>query len=89
VIDGSGKVLMPGLINAHMHFYSTFARGLTKAKPSRNFLEILNNLWWRLDKKLGHADTYYSAIIPLIDAIRKGTTTIIDHHASPFAIEDL
>ncbi len=86
VIDASGKLVMPGFINAHMHFYSTFARGLGKAAPSRSFIEILNNLWWRLDKKLTNTDSYYSAVIPLINAIRKGTTTIIDHHASPFAI---
>ena len=86
VIDASGKLVMPGFINAHMHFYSTFARGLGKAAPSKNFVEILNNLWWKLDKQLTNADSYYSAVIPLINAIRKGTTTIIDHHASPFAI---
>ena len=86
VIDAAGKLVMPGFINAHMHFYSTFARGLGKADPSRNFMEILNNLWWRLDKQLTNADSYYSAVIPLINAVRKGTTTIIDHHASPFAI---
>jgi putative selenium metabolism protein SsnA len=85
VIDAHGKLIMPGFINAHMHFYSTFARGLGKAAPSRNFTEILNNLWWRLDKKLSVADSYYSAVIPLINAVRKGTTTLIDHHASPFA----
>ena len=86
VVDASGKVVMPGFINTHMHFCSTFARGLGKAAPSRNFVEILNNLWWRLDKKLTNADSYYSAVIPLVDAVRKGTTTLIDHHASPFAI---
>jgi len=86
VIDAAGKLVLPGFINAHMHFYSTFARGLGKAAPSRNFVEILNNLWWRLDKKLTNADSYYSAVIPLINAVRKGTTTLIDHHASPFAI---
>ena len=86
VIDASGKLVMPGFINAHMHFYSTFARGLGKAEPSRNFVEILNILWWRLDKQLTNADSYYSAVIPLINAIRKGTTTLIDHHASPFNI---
>ena len=47
---------------------------------------MLENLWWRLDKKLTHQDSYYSALIPLIDAVRKGTTTIIDHHASPLAV---
>ncbi|MFA6093324.1 MAG: putative aminohydrolase SsnA [Elusimicrobiota bacterium] len=85
VIDASGKVVMPGFINAHMHFYSTLVRGLGKAAPSKDFQEVLHNLWWRLDKKLSLEDSYYSALIPLIDAVRSGTTTLIDHHASPFA----
>jgi putative selenium metabolism protein SsnA len=85
VIDASGKVVMPGFINAHMHFYSTLVRGLGKAKPSKDFQEVLENLWWRLDKKLVMEDVYYSAMFPLIDAVRNGTTTLIDHHASPFA----
>jgi putative selenium metabolism protein SsnA len=86
VIDANGSVIMPGFINTHMHFYSTLVRGLGKAAPSKNFVEVLNNLWWRLDKKLTLADTYYSALIPLIAAIRSGTTTLIDHHSSPFAV---
>jgi len=86
VIDARGKVVMPGFINAHMHFYSTLVCGLGKAEPSKNFNEVLNNLWWRLDKKLLLEDCYYSALIPMINAIKRGTTTLIDHHASPFAI---
>lgn len=86
VIDAHGKLVMPGFINAHMHYYSTFSRGLTKAVPATNFVDILNNLWWRLDKKLTLEDNYYSAVIPMIDAVKKGVTTLIDHHASPFAI---
>ncbi|MFA6028220.1 MAG: putative aminohydrolase SsnA [Elusimicrobiota bacterium] len=85
VVDASGKVVMPGFINAHMHFYSTMVRGLGKAKPSKDFGEVLENLWWRLDKKLALEDCYYSAKLPLIDAVKRGTTTLIDHHASPFA----
>jgi putative selenium metabolism protein SsnA len=85
-IDASGKVVMPGLINAHNHFYSTFARGLTKAKPSKDFMGVLRNLWWRLDRALTAEDCYYSALIALLDSIRHGTTTIIDHHASPNAV---
>jgi putative selenium metabolism protein SsnA len=69
-----------------MHFYSTLVRGLGKAKPSRDFNEVLHNLWWRLDRVLNIDDVYISAIIPLIQAIRAGTTTLIDHHASPGAI---
>lgn len=85
-IDASGKVVMPGFINVHHHFYSTLVRGLGKAAPSKNFNEVLENLWWRLDKKLLMEDIYYSALISAIDAVKHGTTTIIDHHASPGAI---
>ncbi|MBI5403022.1 MAG: putative aminohydrolase SsnA [Ignavibacteriae bacterium] len=86
VIDASGKVVLPGFINAHMHFYSTLVRGLGKAKPSGNFVEVLENLWWRLDKVLLPEDNYYSALIMLINGIKRGTTTFIDHHSSPHAV---
>ena len=85
VIDASGKAVMPGFINAHMHFYSTLVRGLGKANPSKNFNEVLQNLWWRLDKKLDADTNYYSALIMAVNAIKHGTTTLIDHHASPFS----
>jgi putative selenium metabolism protein SsnA len=55
-------------------------------EPAVDFLGVLKKLWWRLDKQLVLDDCYYSALIPLIDAVKKGTTTVIDHHASPFAV---
>ncbi|HOK41364.1 MAG TPA: putative aminohydrolase SsnA [bacterium] len=86
-IDGENKVIMPGYINAHHHLYSTFARGMSlKDEAPVNFVQILERLWWRLDKALKEEDIYYSAMIPLIDCIKKGATTIIDHHASPYNI---
>jgi putative selenium metabolism protein SsnA len=85
-LDAAGKIVMPGLINAHTHFYSTFARGLTKTKPAKDFSGVLKNLWWRLDSALTTEDCYYSALIALLDSIRHGTTTVIDHHASPQAV---
>ena len=85
VIDARGKIVMPGFINAHMHFYSTFARGLTKAVPAGNFPSILRNLWWRLDRRLTLVDCYFSTLVAGLEAIRHGTTTIFDHHSSPSA----
>lgn len=85
-INAKGKVIMPGFINTHMHFYSTLVRGLGKAAPSKDFVEVLKNLWWKLDKALCLEDCYYSALIMILNAIRHGTTTLIDHHASPHAV---
>jgi putative selenium metabolism protein SsnA len=85
VLDARNQLVMPGLVNAHMHFYSTLVRGLGKMEPSADFQEVLDHLWWRLDRKLGLDEVEVSAEIILLDAIRKGTTTLVDHHASPFA----
>ncbi|MCO5387607.1 MAG: putative aminohydrolase SsnA [Desulfosporosinus sp.] len=86
-IDARGKLIMPGMINTHMHLYSTFARGMdSKSKPPKNFGDILEGLWWKLDKLLTLDDVYYSGLTPLIECIKTGTTTIVDHHASPMAI---
>jgi putative selenium metabolism protein SsnA len=86
VLDAGGMLVLPGFINAHTHLYSTFACGLYRVRPSSSFLEVLENLWWRLDKTLTLEDCFYSALPALIASIRCGTTTLIDHHASPFAI---
>jgi putative selenium metabolism protein SsnA len=86
VLAATGKLVLPGLVNAHMHFYSTLVRGLGKAAPSATFQEVLENLWWRLDRKLSLDDVEVSARVILVDAIRKGTTTLVDHHASPGAV---
>ncbi len=83
-IDAGGRLIMPGLINAHHHLYSTFARGFTPPGPqATNFDENLKRLWWKLDAALNSEDVYYSALLALMDSARAGCTTIIDHHASP------
>ena len=84
VLDAGGGVVMPGLINAHHHLYSTFARGFTPpGRAAGNFQEILEYLWWKLDHALDAEDVYHSALLALLDGIRLGCTTVIDHHASP------
>lgn len=83
-LDAEGGLIMPGLINTHMHFYSSFARGMDlKAESPRVFDEILRKLWWRLDRTLTLEDVYYSASVAMIDCIKNGVTTVFDHHASP------
>jgi putative selenium metabolism protein SsnA len=86
-VDAHGRVIMPGLINPHMHLYSTFARGMAlKDAAPDNFAQILERLWWRLDKVLTLDDVYLSAMVAMIDCIRNGATTIFDHHSSPGAV---
>lgn len=84
VIDCEGAVVMPGLVNGHTHLYSALAVGMPPPpKQPRNFLEILQFVWWRLDQALDAESIETSARIGALDALRVGTTTLIDHHASP------
>jgi putative selenium metabolism protein SsnA len=83
-VDCSGKIILPGFICAHHHFYSTMARGMAvPGEPAENFVQILERLWWKVDRAILDEDILLSAQLPLIDCIRNGTTTVIDHHASP------
>ena len=86
--NAGGGLIMPGFLCTHTHFYSAFARGMAiPGEPPRNFLEILERLWWRLDKLLTLEDIRASAEVYMADAIRHGTTCIVDHHASPNAVD--
>ena len=87
-VDAGGQLLMPGLICAHTHFYGAFSRGMAipGAAPA-DFLQILQKLWWPLDQSLTLKDVGSSTLVCLIDAIKHGTTTLFDHHASPNAID--
>ena len=86
-LDARGQLVMPGNLCAHTHFYGAFARGMAiPGDPPKDFPEILERLWWKLDKALTLDDVRYSALVCLVDAVKHGTTTLIDHHASPNAI---
>ena len=96
-VDAQGGVIMPGLINAHTHIYSGLARGLAiEGNNPTNFLEILEGMWWNIDRHLTMDGTRASAYATVLDCIRDGVTTIFDHHASfceipgsLFAIKDV
>ncbi|MBK6793953.1 MAG: putative aminohydrolase SsnA [Anaerolineales bacterium] len=86
--DVNGQYVMPGGICAHTHFYGAFARGMAIPGPApKDFPEILKKLWWPLDRSLDAEGVRYSALVCLVDAIKHGTTTLIDHHASPNSID--
>lgn len=89
VIDGTDRLVYPGLVCSHHHYYSGLSRGvMAEIGPTPDFVSTLKNLWWRMDRALDEESTYYSGIISSIDAIMAGTTAVIDHHASPSYISD-
>jgi putative selenium metabolism protein SsnA len=86
--DCSGTLIVPGNVCAHHHLYSALARGMPyELEPPANFVQILQRVWWRLDRALDEPAIRLSALRGGLDALHAGTTTIIDHHASPNAID--
>ena len=87
-IDAKGMVIMPAFINAHSHIYSGLARGLSiNGHNPTNFFEVLDGMWWNIDRHLTLEDTRRSAYTTYIDSIKTGCTTVFDHHASYCEIE--
>jgi len=88
LIDGRGKIVFPGIVCSHHHIYSALSRGiLAPIGPTNDFVSILKNLWWRLDRAIDRDALRFSTLVASLDAIRCGATAIIDHHASPSFIE--
>ncbi len=78
----------PGLVCAHHHLYSALARGMPAPPHTPNgFREILEFIWWRLDRALDLDTIEWSAKLGALEALESGCTAIIDHHESPEAIE--
>lgn len=83
VVNAHGKLIMPGFINAHHHIYSALARGLSiPGNNPTNFNEILEGLWFFLDRHLKKEDVWASAVATYLACIENGVTSIFDHHAS-------
>ncbi|MCD6500013.1 MAG: putative aminohydrolase SsnA [Deltaproteobacteria bacterium] len=82
-----GRVVTPALVVAHHHLYSALARGMPgPAEPPRTFIEILERVWWVLDRTLGPESVELSGLVGLIGALRCGAGAVVDHHASPWFI---
>ena len=88
VLDVGGRLVTPGLVNAHAHLYSALARGipLRRFDPT-SFGEILEQLWWKLDRALDLEGVYHCGIVGALGHLRAGVTALFDHHASPGAID--
>ncbi len=87
VLDFSRKWVMPGLVCAHHHLYSTLARGMPPpTERPQDFQQVLERVWWKLDQALDLDLVQVSATLGALDALACGTTTVFDHHASPKAI---
>ncbi len=78
----------PGLVCAHHHLYSGLARGMpAPPRTPTGFTEILELVWWRLDRALDLESIRWSAMLGALEALERGCTAVIDHHESPEAIE--
>jgi putative selenium metabolism protein SsnA len=87
-IDCDGLLVMPGFVCAHTHLYSSLARGMPPPHdPPQSFSQILERVWWKLDRALDDEAVEVSALVGAVEAVRSGATTLIDHHASPACID--
>ncbi len=86
-LDVGGRIVMPGLINAHTHLGRTLTRGMPiKGETPRTFQEMQEALCWKPDRALSEEDVYLGTLIGLLDSVRAGVTTVIDHHSSPAVV---
>ncbi len=89
VLNCADKLVTKSFGCGHHHIYSTLARGMpAPAKTPTNFTEVLENIWWHIDKRLDLEIIEASALASAIYCAKNGVTFVIDHHASPFAITD-
>jgi cytosine/adenosine deaminase-related metal-dependent hydrolase len=82
VFDAEGMLLIPGLINSHTHIYSTLFRGAPLQAAPENFLEVLEQIWWKFDRELSLDMVKESTKAYAQDSLLSGVTSLIDHHAS-------
>ncbi|GFH63179.1 MAG: uncharacterized amidohydrolase SsnA [Candidatus Desulfovibrio kirbyi] len=86
--DCKGKLVMRALACGHHHIYSILSRGMPPPQRTpRSFNDMLELVWWRLDKCLDNDMTYVSALAAGLFMAKNGVTFCIDHHASPLAVD--
>jgi len=87
LLDAKGGWVVPGLTDAHTHMYGFLANGMPSlGDPPQTFPQILERVWWRLDKALNADDIEISGLLGGVASLRSGITTVFDHHASPTCV---
>jgi cytosine/adenosine deaminase-related metal-dependent hydrolase len=88
-IDCKGMLVTHAFANGHHHAYSALARGMgVPKKIPVNFYEVLQYIWWTLDKCLDKDMIEASALATAVACAKNGVSFVIDHHASPMAIDN-
>ena len=84
-----GGLIAPGNVCAHTHLYSGLVPlGMPQpSPPPQSFVEILERIWWRLDRALDAASLRAAARLYIAESLLSGTTALVDHHESPAMIE--
>jgi cytosine/adenosine deaminase-related metal-dependent hydrolase len=86
IIDGTDRIVLPGMVAGHTHIYSALSRGMSVRFDPKDFMGILEDLWWKMDREIDTDIAYASGIVSATDHILCGVTTLIDHHASGRAV---
>ncbi|MFW9830606.1 MAG: amidohydrolase family protein [Candidatus Thorarchaeota archaeon] len=88
VIDGTGRMVLPGFICGHTHLYGIVLRGAPlDIKPTTDFLQILDRIWWKVDSAFVNEDAYASALAACYEFVKSGTTCFADTYSGPGSIE--
>jgi len=89
VLEAADCRIGPGRVNAHTHLYSGLAPfGLPAPEPPpETFVQILERLWWRLDRALDERALAAAARFYVAEALLAGTPALVDHHESPSCLE--
>ena len=88
VIDGTGRMVLPGFICGHTHLYGIMLRGAPMdIKPTTDFLQILDRIWWKVDSAFVNEDAYASALASCLEFVKSGTTCFADTYSGPGSVE--
>ena len=86
-IDARGEVVIPGLIDSHRHLYGILTRGMPVKVRPKDFISFLEDFWWPyVENQLTKEHIYAAAKASALEALKTGTTTVVDILEAPYAL---